>query len=189
MYIKVDQEIELHTFQGSHALELFWLVERNRGFLRTWLPWVDKMKSVDQFYHVIHMWKEQYENNQSLQLAIRYKGKLAGSIGLQGVDWHNSQASIGYYIIESFQGKGIVTRAVKALLKLAFYDLALNRMEIRCGKENFKSQAIPERLGFTKEGIMRDGEFLNGKFHDLLVYSLLSRDWHQYQVPSSHKII
>jgi ribosomal-protein-serine acetyltransferase len=182
MYLKVDHEIELHLFQVQHASELFFLVEKNRGYLRKWLPWVDGMKSISQFYQVIHMWKEQYEKNLGLQLAIRYKGKLAGGISLHGVDWLNSQASIGYYITESMQGKGIITRAVKSLLHLAFHDLALNRMEIRCGKENFKSQAIPVKLGFTKEGIMRDGEFLNGKFHDLIVFSLLSKDWQHFNL-------
>jgi ribosomal-protein-serine acetyltransferase len=177
LYLKIDHEIELHLLNENHALELFWLVERNRNYLRRWLTWVDGMKSLEQYYHAIDIWKKQYTHNQGLQLAIRYRGELAGGISLHSVDWHNSQASIGYYISEHMQGKGVITRAVKSILKLSFYDITLNRVEIRCGKDNFKSQAIPVKLGFTKEGIIRDGEFLNGKFHDLIVYGLLSRDW------------
>jgi ribosomal-protein-serine acetyltransferase len=58
-----------------------------------------------------------------------------------------------------------------------FTRLHLNRIEIRAALENFKSQAIPERLGFKKEGLIRQGEFVNDHFVDLYVYSLLKEEW------------
>ncbi|WP_369385683.1 GNAT family N-acetyltransferase [Mesobacillus boroniphilus] len=78
---------------------------------------------------------------------------------------------------EKLQGRGITIRTAKAVINHAFYELGLNRIEIRCGKDNHKSKAIPKKLGFYEEGILRDGEFLNGNFHDLIVYGLLSREW------------
>ena len=177
--LKIDGDIELHILQDYHTDELFWMVESNRAYLRTWLPWVDNMLSAEQFYTVIKMWQKQFHEKSGFHLAVRYRGILAGAISLHSVDWFNSQANIGYYVIEKMQGKGIVTRAVKAIINFAFFELALNRIEIRCGRENYKSQAIPEKLGFVKEGIVRDGEFLNGMFHHLIVYGLLSREWQQ----------
>lgn len=177
--IKVDREIELHLLQSYHADELFWLVESNRDYLRTWLPWVDNMLAVEQFHLAIDKWQKQFQQKQGFHLAIRYRGVLAGCISLQGVDWFNSQASIGYYLIEKMQGKGIITRGIQAVISYAFFKLGLNRIEVRCGRNNFKSQAIPEKFGFKKEGIIRDGEFLNGRYHDLIVYGLLSREWQQ----------
>jgi len=175
----VDGEIKLHVFQEFQADELFWLVDSDREYLRTWLPWVDNMLSVQQFYAVIKMWQKQFHEKSGFYLAIRYRGILAGTISLHGVDWFNSQASIGYYLIEKMQGKGIITRAIQAVLSYGFLELGLNRIEVRCGRTNYKSQAIPDKLGFIKEGIIRDGEYLNGKFHDLIVYGLLSREWQQ----------
>ncbi|RSD29233.1 GNAT family N-acetyltransferase [Mesobacillus subterraneus] len=175
--IKVDSELELRIFETNEAWELFWLVDSTRGYLRQWLPWVDSLRFPEQFYWVIQMWQKGFQERRSCHFGIWYRGRLAGSISLHGIDWGNSYASIGYYLSEKMQGKGLTTRTVKALINYAFSDLSLNRIEIRCGKDNHKSKAIPEKMGFVKEGLIRDGEFVNGHFHDLMVYGVLSRDW------------
>jgi ribosomal-protein-serine acetyltransferase len=175
--LRVDNEIELQLFQLQHTNELFQLVDSNRYHLRRWLPWVDNMLGPEQYHTIIPMWLKQFADNQGFNLGIRYRGQLVGAIGLHQIDWRNRLTSIGYYLGEGFQGKGIITRAVQALLNYIFLDLQLNRVEIRCGVGNHKSRAIPERLGFSKEGIIRDGENLYGYYHDLLVYSMLAREW------------
>ena len=181
--LKVDSELELRIFEHREAGELFWLVDSNRRYLRKWLPWIDGIQSPGQFYSVIQMWQKEYFEGSSIHFGIRYMGVLAGSISLHDIDWNNSQASIGYYLSEKLQGRGITIRTVKAVIKHAFYDLRLNRIEIRCGKANHKSKAIPKKLGFYEEGVIRDGEYLNGNFHDLIVYGLLSREWHRRHGP------
>lgn len=175
--LKVDHEVSLRIFDTRNAGELFWLVDSNRHYLRKWLPWVDEIQSPGQIFSVIQMWEKNFQDGICYQFGILFRGVLAGSISLHGIDWNNSHASIGYYLSEKMQGKGITTRAVKTMMNFAFYELGLNRIEIRCGKSNHKSKAIPEKLGFLKEGIIRDGEYLNGNFHDLIVYGLLSREW------------
>ena len=177
--IKVDSELELRIFEPQEAGELFWLVDSNRRYLGKWLPWIAGIQSPGQFFSVIQMWQRTHQEGKSSHFGIRYKGVLAGSISLHAIDWNNSQASIGYYLSEKMQGKGITVRTVKAVINHAFYELGLNRIEIRCGKDNHKSKAIPRRLGFFEEGVIRDGEYLNGNFHDLIVYGLLSREWHR----------
>ncbi len=175
--LKVDQELELQLFQPHHALKLYQLVEENREHLREWMSWVDSMTSPYQFETIIPVWLTQFAENSGLNVGILYKEELVGSIGLHQIDWYNSMASIGYYLARKAEGHGIITRSVHALLNYTFFQLGINRIEIRCGVKNKKSRAIPERLGFVKEGTLRDGEQLNGHFHDLTVYSMLARDW------------
>ncbi|OCA84384.1 alanine acetyltransferase [Bacillus sp. FJAT-27225] len=175
--LKVDQEIELQLFLPHDGKELFNLVDRNRHHLREWLPWVDDMASHYQYETIIPMWLKQFADNNGFNAGIRYRGQLVGCIGMHYIDWRNRHTSVGYYLAEQVQGKGIMTRSVNALLNYAFYTLGLNRVEIRCGEHNLKSRAIPERLGFTLEGKIRDGELLHGGFHDLFVYGILARDW------------
>ncbi|MEH7109886.1 MULTISPECIES: GNAT family N-acetyltransferase [Bacillaceae] len=179
--LKVDQEIELQLFQRQHAIRLFQLVEENREHLRKWLPWVDGMTSPFHFESIIPVWLNQFADNSAVNLGILYKGELVGSIGLHQIDWYNFHASIGYYLAKKAEGYGIMSRCVRALMNYAFFDLGLNRLEIRCGVQNHKSRAIPERLRYVKEGVIRDGEHLNGYFHDTIVYSMLAREWNRPQ--------
>lgn len=174
---KIDNEVSLHLLEKRHAEELYELVDQNREYLRQWLPWVDAMNSASEYDTILPMWLQQYAENNGFNAGIRYNGKLVGMIGLHSIDWANRKTSIGYYVAKEAQGKGIVTRSVRAVLDYAFRYLELNRVEIRCGVNNWKSRAIPERLGFTNEGITRDGEWLYDHYHDLVVYSMLAREW------------
>ncbi|MFA7401791.1 MAG: GNAT family protein, partial [Bacteroidales bacterium] len=89
----------------------------------------------------------------------------------------NQKTEIGYWLSESFQKKGIMSLSVKALIDYAFQQLQLNRIQIKCAVGNNESKHIPQRLGFTFEGIEREGEFLSDNtFTDLEVYSILKKD-------------
>ena len=75
-----------------------------------------------------------------------------------------------------------MTRATKTLIDFAFNNLNLNRVQFSCAVDNKKSCAIPERLGFKKEGIARQAEWLYDHFVDWQQYSLLKDDWKQGQL-------
>jgi ribosomal-protein-serine acetyltransferase len=70
-----------------------------------------------------------------------------------------------------------MTRACRALLDSPFSELDLNRVEIQCAEQNRKSRAIPERLGFVQEGVIRQAEWIQGHFNDHVVYSMLRDEW------------
>ena len=55
--------------------------------------------------------------------------------------------------------------------------MLLNRIELKTAVKNLKSQAIPNKLNFKKEGILRQAEFVNNEFVDLYIYSMLKEDW------------
>ncbi|EZS77642.1 GNAT family N-acetyltransferase, partial [Staphylococcus aureus] len=74
---------------------------------------------------------------------------------------------------------GIMTQAVEALIKYCFDEIDLNRIEISVAVNNEKSQAIPERLGFTREGMLRDNELLNGIYSSSYIYSLLKSEFNE----------
>jgi len=102
---------------------------------------------------------------------------LAGVIGFSRVDWQNLSASLGYWLAEASQGRGLVTNATRALVGHAFSVCKLNRLEIRAGTENQRSQRVPERLGFVREGVLRDAERIKNRYIDHVLYSVLARDW------------
>jgi len=171
---RLNDDSELRLLEERHAGELFDLTDRNRDHLRRWLPWLDATLTVDDTRHFIKDALQQFAANEGFQAGIWHKGRLAGVIGFHRIDWFNRQVEIGYWLGEEFQGKGLMTMACRALINHAFHDLKLNRVTIRCATGNTRSCAIPERLGFTREGIVIQGEWLYDHYVDLVVYRLLA---------------
>jgi ribosomal-protein-serine acetyltransferase len=173
----IDEHTELRLLKEQHTKELFALMDQNRKYLREWLPWLDDNKSPSDTKDFIKSSLEQFTSNNGFQMGIWFQGNLAGVIGYHKIDWANRATSIGYWLGASFQGRGLVTKACRALVDYAFSELRLNRMEIRCAVENRKSRSIPERLGFREEGIIRQAEWLYDHFVDHVVYGMLIGEW------------
>lgn len=173
-YYPIDDNLQLRLLEARHAEELFSLTDTSRSHLRKWLPWVDDTTEVQHSRIFIDMGLKQFSENNGFQAGIWYKGQLAGVIGLHQINWQSNSTSIGYWLGEAFEGKGIMTKACKAIVRYCFEELALNRIEIRVATENYKSQAIPERLGFKKEGCLRSVEFLYDKYIDLYIYGMVN---------------
>ena len=175
--VKIDEMISLEILHDHHAEPLLDLLNKNRPFLRQWLPWVDNMQTVENFRNYINRCKRQLEAATDLSYVIFTNNAIAGRIGLHYIDLQNKTGSIGYWIGEEFTGTGIVTKSCKAIILFGFHELMLNRIEIKCATGNIRSAAVAERLNFTKEGILREAELVNDQFIDLSLYSLLRKDW------------
>jgi ribosomal-protein-serine acetyltransferase len=174
--LPVDSEILLKLPTLTHAEELFALVERNRQFLREYLPWVDHNVSVKDSIAFIEESRQNFDKSQGFSVLILYKGKIAGTIGLHYIDTVNKRTEIGYWISQEHQGKGIMHKSCLSIIDYAFKTLKLHRVEIRCAVNNRASQRIPEKLGFAKEAVLRESTLLNGEFLDTIIYGLLSQD-------------
>jgi ribosomal-protein-serine acetyltransferase len=140
------------------------------------MKWIDKVETVDDSIANIESNIEDWEMKTDLHLGVFRDGVMVGMISMHNIDYLNHKAYIGYWLDEDNQGKGIMTAAVRSLIEYGWAALGLNRIEIRAGVENVKSRAIPERLGFRQEGVIRQGEFVNGAFIDLVIYGLVKGD-------------
>jgi ribosomal-protein-serine acetyltransferase len=174
---QVDHELELRLLEPRDADALFAVVDSNRDHLRQWLPWLDVNVAVSDTRHFIEATQRQFVDNSGFVAGIRYCGALVGVIGHNRIDWGNRISWPGYWLAEGLQGKGIMTKSCRALINHAFADLNLNRIDIRCTVGNSKSRAIPERLGFQQEGVIRQAEWLYDKFVDHVIYGVLKSEW------------
>lgn len=174
---RIDDKTTLAMVEMRDAEELFELVDVSRMYLREWLPWVDANASIDETKAFIEAAQKQYARGDGFQCCIRYGGKIVGVIGLHRVDTFHKHTEIGYWLAEDYQGRGIVTACCRALVDFAFGEYELHRVEIRAAVDNEKSRAIPERLGFTYEGTLRESEWVNDRFVDGAVYSMLENEW------------
>lgn len=175
--LKVDHEIELRQFLPDHAGRLFDLVDANRERLRAWLPWVDSTVHAGDTLAFIRGQMRAYAGGSGLAAGIWFEEELAGAIGMHDINRVVGCTSIGYWISREFEGRGIMTRSCRALIDHAFRAWGFNRIEIRCAVGNLRSQRIPERLGFLREGTAREVERVGLDLLDLVIYGMLLRDW------------
>jgi ribosomal-protein-serine acetyltransferase len=173
----VDRQIKMRLIEESDAEELFQLVESSRYSLRQWLPWLDFDRSLEDQKIFIDYSRRKYQQTGAITLTILFEGHIAGVIGMNNIDWPNRSASIGYWLGDSFRGKGIMVRCCEKLLSFSFLEMNLHRVEIKCATNNFSSQKIPESLNLRKEGMLRDAEWLYDRFVNLYLYSALAEEW------------
>lgn len=177
MIVSVDNELELRMLAPEHAPELFALTDRNRAYLREWLPWLDRVRAVGDTETFIEKTINAHNETRAITAGIWRRERLIGVIGHNRIDWDNRFAIIGYWLSEDCQGHGTMTRACRAFVQHAFDALDLNRVEIYTAVSNHRSEAIPRRLGFTVEGIRREGEWLYDRYVDLNMHALLRSTW------------
>lgn len=97
-----------------------------------------------------------------------------GNIGLHRIDWKNRVATLGIVIGEKgYWDKGYGTEAVRTMLRHAFFELGLNRVELETYSFNPRAQRCYERVGFRREGVRRQALYRDGKFHDVITMGIL----------------
>jgi ribosomal-protein-serine acetyltransferase len=165
--------IAIVPVEPGHASALAALVENNIEHLRSYLPFVAGLASTASAAAHLEAACARALQGEIYEWHLFMDATLCGAIRVKDVDHVDRKAKIGYFIGRQFQGKGVVTSSVRAVLSHCFESLGLNRMELRCAAGNAPSMRVAERLGFTHEGVLRQGEFLNGVFVDLHLYSLL----------------
>jgi ribosomal-protein-serine acetyltransferase len=173
----VDGQLSLELLEGRHAPELFNLIQTNRARLRRWLPWLEHHSGPDDTEGWIDAVREQHAHREAVILGIRSGLTLAGVVGLDALEWSNRKATLGYWLGESFLGRGLCTRACRTLLEHGFRALDLNRVELYCAPANERSRAIAMRLGFSREGLLREAEWLYDHFVDYELFALLAAEW------------
>jgi ribosomal-protein-serine acetyltransferase len=173
----LDEGTALKRLQVGSSRLIFNAIDSDREHLRRWLPFVDDTHKAEDTEMFIKSILHTNCPGKDLIYEIWIKGEFAGLIALKEIDGWNKKTEIGYWIISKYQRMGIITRSCEKLIELSFNQLGLNRVQIRVATGNARSALVPERLRFTIEGIERAGELHHGKFFNLLVYSILKKEW------------
>ncbi|WP_276497440.1 GNAT family N-acetyltransferase [Pontibacter litorisediminis] len=176
LQLPIAPDLYLRRATAADAQALYYIIDRDRPYLRRWLPFIDFSQGPGDTEAYLK-YVTAPGNMSDLVFVIVHEQKVCGLIGFKGMDKLNKKLEIGYWLAEDKQGKGIMRRACQTLITYAFEKLRMNRIEIRVGVGNERSSNIPKKLGFTLEGVQRHGEFLNDHFHDLEVYSLLRHEF------------
>lgn len=175
--INIDAETELRELNQRDRKVIFDVVNYNRVYLKRWLPWLDYTKTSHRYVAMIKAWQQNIELGTGMELGLFYQNQFIGMCGFTTIDPNSRRGQIGYWISKDFEGHGLMRKSVEAVVSHGFKVLHLNRIEIVCGENNFRSRKLPESLNFTQEGLMKEYEFLYDHFHDCILYRMLKSEW------------
>jgi len=161
-----------------------------RKFERTDIPkkveWINNSEN-NQFLHYdipisvagTEKWFDSHVNDTNrFDAVMEADGVPVGTIGLLSIDRKNSKAE--YYVAmgeTSYKGKGVAKEASRLILQYGFEKLGLNRIYLFTETDNIAAQKLFEKVGFTREGIIRQDIISHGKYVDRVAYGYLKEDW------------
>jgi ribosomal-protein-serine acetyltransferase len=163
--IAVDDAVELRQVPIDDGSILFELTDRNREYLRKWLPWVDNTNSVDDSVEFLKGSHQRFTDGSDYGFGVYVNGDLAGHTGLKHLKNSDLDPEIGYWLGEEFAGQGITTRVARKLTELALLTLEKHKVIIRADVNNAASNRIAQKLDYHFErqsnDELRPGHILN----------------------------
>ncbi|MNW48951.1 putative ribosomal N-acetyltransferase YdaF [compost metagenome] len=106
-------------------------------------------------------------------------GENLGGINLCGIDERNGTFGIGIQINRDDRGKGYGTRAMKILLRYAYFERRLNKFNVSVLEGNDASAMMMQKLGCVQEGVRRQIVYSNGRYHDEILYGMTKEEFEQ----------
>jgi ribosomal-protein-alanine N-acetyltransferase len=135
-------------------------------------------QDLEQARRELHYWRGVFYQNDGIYFAIADKAtdQMIGSIGLTSHNVYQSRVELSYDLAQRYWQKGIMTRAIKAVVKYAFEVLKVNRIEASVATYNVPSKNLLLKCGFTLEGTLRQHRYHRGRFVDVDFFSLIKSD-------------
>jgi len=120
---------------------------------------------------------EKIPNSKWWGIELKTHGHLIGTCGYFRWDKQHHRVEIGYDLCPDDWGQGLMLEALQALIRYGFEEMDLNRIEATTHTENQRSQHVLRKLGFQREGLLREYYCRDGIYNDQIQYSLLKREW------------
>ena len=158
------------------------LLVANHERLARWEPWAVKPPVPDETRSFLETTARNWLDGSELPVAIAVRDtgqwRLAGSVSLR-ISRYSRSGEIGYWIDGGYEGRGLASKAVAAVLDQAFGPLGLDRVTLHTDTANKRSRALARRLGFVEEGLLRQALAFPAERRDETAYALLADEWNQ----------
>jgi ribosomal-protein-serine acetyltransferase len=176
--LAVDDEICLVLAEPRHAEAMTELILRNQRRLARWEPWAEQPATIDATRAYIRAALEDFLKGRQIStiIALEQGRRFVGRCGMR-INLHAGSGDIGYWIDADYEGRGITSRAARALVTSAFVELELKKMDLRTSVKNKRSRALAERLGFAYEGILPAGLRFSNRSDDVALYGVTAEQW------------
>lgn len=175
----VTDRLVLRIPQLGEGKEVNEAIRESIEELKPWLDFAREVPTIEDTEKDIRKAHSQFLLRENLRFHIYQKEdkQFIGSVGFDHIKWNIPKMEIAYWMRTSAGGKGYMTEAVKAASDFAFQELKANRVEIRVATKNAASRKIPEKLGYTLEGILKnDDKHSDGYLMDMCVYAKVPKE-------------
>ena len=169
------ERLTLAATCADHADALWASVTVSIAQLRLWMPWAIDPHHSDTMAFAMAA-EKQWDAGSSWNFTIVENDDVIGSVGLDNHDAAVNACNLGYWLRTDRAGRGLMTEAAARVVTFGWDDIGLHRIELRAARANAASARIAEKLGFRREGLLRDGSRGADGYHDTYLYALLSTD-------------
>lgn len=173
--IAIDDELKISLVHESFASTYSELVSTQTEYLSQWLAWPPYCQSEQDFRMFIQRVLHEYADGKSMTCAIIYQDNIVGNCSFNTINHDTKCVEVGYWLSQSQQGKGIMTRVVKKLIDIAFNDYGMEKVQLSAANENLPSRLVAERVGMSLEGIITNHEKVGDRILDHAVYGIHRR--------------
>lgn len=137
------------------------------------------LASIEQAAEFIRQTQEGFRSRQLLEWGVtdRNRDEVFGTCAFSDWSCEHRRAEIGYALRRDRWGEGVMTEVLPEMIRFGFEQMQLNRLEADADPRNLRSIKSLERLGFVREGYLRECYLINGELQDAVVYALLGREW------------
>ncbi|WP_318375464.1 50S ribosomal protein L7/L12-serine acetyltransferase [Enterobacter sp.] len=169
--IPVSDTLTLCAINEQDVPELHQLVLKNKTWLQQSLNWPQYVGSEDDSLKNAQSNIMLHQRGYAKMFLLKFNGCIVGVLSFNSVEPSNKTAYIGYWLDEDHQGKGLLSQALQAFMTFYAARGEVRRFVIKCRVDNAASNQVALRNGFTREGCLKEAEFLNGRFDDQYIYA------------------
>ena len=174
----IEGPILIRTLRKEDVSPLYEAARESVAEVSPWLPWCHENYSIEETREFIASRELASQNGEWYSFGIFEKdgGRFLGGVGINFINRVHQMANLGYWVRTSAAGRGIATKATRAVARFAFEQIGLNRIEIVAAVGNIPSQRVAEKAGAVREGVLRNRLLIRGESQDAVMFSLVKED-------------
>jgi ribosomal-protein-serine acetyltransferase len=168
---------ELRSLEPWNAAEFAAHIDKARTYMLPWVPFAASVVDEDSGREFIQRYADRVPKDDGRLYGIWVDGELKGGTLFRVWEPRMRVCEVGVWLEPSVTGRGLITRAVTHMIDWAVCVRGMHRVEWHASSANKPSLAVAQRLGLTRDGVLREAAELGGTRHDIEVWSVLADEW------------
>ncbi|MGW6917670.1 GNAT family N-acetyltransferase [Kitasatospora sp. NPDC054939] len=175
--VPLADDAELRPLEPWQAPEFLAHMDRARAGIDPWIPWASRSTDLESARATLQGYADHQATDTRRIHGIWLDGTLVGGVMFVRFDTAAGNCEIGVWSEPAGQGRGLITAAVRHLIAYAFEERGMHRIEWWNTVGNARSRAVAQRVGMTREAVLREYFLHDGVRHDEEIWSLLAHEW------------